>query len=215
MSARRSSSVSSSIFATSWDVRKPSKKCRNGMRVSSVAACATAAMSCASWTEFEHRSANPVWRQAITSWWSPKIDSAWVASVRAATCITNGVSSPAILYMLGIMSSRPCDAVNVVASEPGLQRAVHRAGGPGFRLHLGDLRDRAPEVRHLPARPFVAELGHVAARRDRIDGDRLARPVGNRRGCFVSVYGDSPPARHVSSDTGQNAFRASPSSSPV
>ncbi len=75
-------------------------------------------MSCASWTEFEHRSANPVWRQAITSWWSPKIDNAWVASVRAATCITNGVSSPAILYMFGIISSRPCDAVNVVASDP-------------------------------------------------------------------------------------------------
>ena len=30
----------------------------------------------------------------------------------------NGVSSPAILYMLGIISSRPCDAVNVVASAP-------------------------------------------------------------------------------------------------
>ena len=38
--------------------------------------------------------------------------------VRAATWMTAGVSSPAILNMLGIISSRPCDAVNVVARAP-------------------------------------------------------------------------------------------------
>ena len=32
--------------------------------------------------------------------------------------MTAEVSSPAILYMFGIISSRPCDAVNVVASAP-------------------------------------------------------------------------------------------------
>ncbi len=37
---------------------------------------------------------------------------------RAVTWKTAGSSSPAILNMLGIISSRPCDAVNVVASEP-------------------------------------------------------------------------------------------------
>ena len=57
-------------------------------------------------------------RAAITSLWSPKIDSPCAASERAATCMTKGVSSPAILYMLGIISSRPCEAVKVVASEP-------------------------------------------------------------------------------------------------
>ena len=88
------------------------------MRDASVAACAMAAKSCASWTEPEASIAKPVCRQAMTSEWSPKIDSACVASVRAATCIAKGVSSPAILYMLGIISSRPCDAVNVVASAP-------------------------------------------------------------------------------------------------
>ena len=46
------------------------------------------------------------------------MDSAWVAMVRAATCIVKGVSSPAILNMLGIIRSRPCDAVKVVASAP-------------------------------------------------------------------------------------------------
>ena len=38
--------------------------------------------------------------------------------MRAATCIANGVSSPAILYMFGIMRRRPCDAVKVVVSAP-------------------------------------------------------------------------------------------------
>ena len=99
-------------------MRKPSKKWRNGTRASSVAACATSARSWASWTEDEQSSAKPVDRAAITSEWSPKIESAWVAIARAATWITAGVSSPAILNMLGSISSRPCDDVNVVASAP-------------------------------------------------------------------------------------------------
>jgi len=41
-----------------------------------------------------------------------------VAIVRAATWITAGVSSPAILNMFGIIRSKPCDAVNVVARAP-------------------------------------------------------------------------------------------------
>ena len=57
-------------------------------------------------------------RAAITSEWSPKIDSACVASARAATWNTVGVSSPAILNMFGSISSRPCDAVKVVVSAP-------------------------------------------------------------------------------------------------
>ncbi len=88
------------------------------MRPASVAALAMAARSCASCTELEASSAKPVPRVAITSEWSPKIDSACVATARAATWKTVGVSSPAILYMLGIISSRPCDAVKVVASAP-------------------------------------------------------------------------------------------------
>ena len=79
--------MSSSIFASSCDVRKPSKKWRNGIRAPSVAMWAIAARSCASWTEAEARRAKPVGRQAMTSEWSPKMDSACVASVRADTCI--------------------------------------------------------------------------------------------------------------------------------
>ena len=82
---------------TSCDVRKPSKKCMNGTREASVAVCAMHAKSCASCTVFEQSIAMPVCRQAMTSEWSPKIDSACVAIVRAVTCIANGVSSPTIL----------------------------------------------------------------------------------------------------------------------
>ena len=99
------------MVVTSWEVRNPSKKCRNGTRLRIVAACAMSAKSCASWTEAEDSRAKPVWRTAMTSAWSPKIDSPWAASERAATWNTVEVSSPAILYMFGIMSSRPCDAV--------------------------------------------------------------------------------------------------------
>ena len=62
--------------------------------------------------------AKPVARAAMTSLWSPKMESAWVARARAATWKTVAVSSPAILYMLGIISSKPWDAVKVVARAP-------------------------------------------------------------------------------------------------
>ena len=41
-----------------------------------------------------------------------------MASERAVTCMQNGINCPASLYMIGIMSSSPCEAVNVVASDP-------------------------------------------------------------------------------------------------
>ena len=62
--------------------------------------------------------ANPVCRQAMTSEWSPKMDNPWQASERAVTWKTVLVSSPAILYMLGIIRSSPCEAVKVVVRAP-------------------------------------------------------------------------------------------------
>ncbi len=103
---------------TSWLVRKPSKKCTNGTRERSVAEWATSAKSCASCTEDAASIAQPVMRAVITSEWSPKMLRACVATVRAATWMTAGVSSPAILNMLGSISSRPCEAVKVVPSVP-------------------------------------------------------------------------------------------------
>ena len=102
----------------SCEVRKPSKKWRNGTRALSVAAWAMQAKSCDSWTLAEESSAKPVWRTDMTSEWSPKIERACVASDRAVTCMAKGISCPASLYMIGIISSRPWEAVKVVLNDP-------------------------------------------------------------------------------------------------
>ena len=150
-SARNTSSASGSIVATSCEVRNPSKKCRKGTRLCRVAAWAIAARSCASCTELDASIANPVPRQAMTSEWSPKIESACVASVRAATCMQNGVSSPAILYMFGIMSSRPCEAVKVVASAPACRAPCTAPAAPASDC-ISTTRGTSP---HRFVRPSV------------------------------------------------------------
>ena len=40
--------------------------------------------------------------------------------------------------MFGIISSNPCEAVNVVAERAGLQRAMNGAGRAAFALHFDD-----------------------------------------------------------------------------
>ncbi len=74
--------------------------------------------------------ANPVWRTAITSWWSPKIESACAARARAETCSTPGNSSPDILYMLGTINSNPCDAVKVDVKAPAARDPCTDAAAP-------------------------------------------------------------------------------------
>src|SRR5262249_45665865 len=76
-----------------------------------------------------------------------------------------------------------------------LQRAVDRAGRASFRLHFSDLGNGIPEVRLLSARPLVAELGHRAARSDRVNSDRLAHSICDRCGRLVSVDFHPPPLR--------------------
>ena len=90
-----------------WEVYHPSKKCKNGIPVLTVAIWDTIAMSCTSYTLEEHKRAKPVYLQAITSEWSLKILKACLEIVLLATCITVGALSPAIKYMLGIISKRP------------------------------------------------------------------------------------------------------------
>jgi hypothetical protein len=99
-----------------------------------------AAMSWASCTLLARLSmAKPVVRAAITSLWSPKMDRAWVASVRAATWMTVGVSSPAILNMFGQHQQQA-----LAGREGGAERAACTApwrvpAAPGLGLHLDDL----------------------------------------------------------------------------
>ena len=92
--------------------------------------------------------------------------------------------------MLGIISSRPCEAVKVVASEPGLQRAVQRSGGAAFALHFDDRRHGAPDVGLAFGGPLVRPLAHVGRGRDGINGDDFVDLMGDVGGGFVAVDGD-------------------------
>ena len=98
--------------------------------LSRVARCEATARSMVSCTEAAATRAKPVLRTDMTSEWSPKMESDWQASERAETWNTVGSISPAILCMLGIISSRPCDAVKVVVSEPAVSAPCTAPAAP-------------------------------------------------------------------------------------
>ena len=100
----------------------------------------------------------------------------WRACAPPRACRT-AVSSPAILYMLGIISSRPCDAVKVVASAPAWRAPWTAPAAPAFGLHLDHLAGTVPQRFGSPVgRPLVGQLAHRRGRGDRVDGDHLAQP---------------------------------------
>ena len=83
-----------------------------------------------------------------------------MATERAATWNTVLVNSPAILYMLGIISSRPWLAVKVVVSEPALQRAVARARRAAFGLHFDDA-GVVPQIFGRPMAPHSSACSPI------------------------------------------------------
>ena len=195
--ARTSSSSSISIVCSSCEVRKPSKKCTNGIRVCSVAAWATSAKSCASCTDAADKRAKPVWRTAITSEWSPKIDSPCAASERAATCITAAVSSPAILYMFGIISRRPCEAVNVVPSAPPWSAPCRAPAAPAslcISTTAGTVPHRfvCPLLDHSSANSAIGEEG-VIGKMQQTSLHRCATHAAASLPSTVARISDSPP----------------------
>ena len=125
-----SSSSKISTLLSSWLVLKPSKKCKNGKLPSIALKCEIIDIWYESCTEEEANIQKPVLRVAYISWWSPNIDNAWVAKLRAATWITPGNISPAILYIVGIINNNPCDAVNVVAKLPAWSAPCVTAAAP-------------------------------------------------------------------------------------
>ena len=146
----------------------------------------------------------------MTSEWSPKIESACVASVRAATCMQNGVSSPAILYMFGIISSRPCDAVKVVDERARLQRAVHRARPRPPPTASRPPREPCPRGSSAPAADHSSASSPIVRRgRDRVDGDHLAGAVRHRRGRLVAVEDHLGMFGHGRSLTGKSTRETS------
>ena len=195
-------------MATSCEVRKPSKKCRKGTRDRSVAACATSAKSCASWTSDAHSIAQPVDRTAMTSEWSPKIDSACVATARAATCSTVGVSSPADLEHRGDHEQQALARGERRRQRALLHGTVQRRRGTALGLHLDHLGHRAPEVRASGGAPRVGELAHGRGRRDRVDRADVGEAVGDERGGLVAVEAaDARPGRRGHVDGVGSTYR--------
>ena len=72
--------------------------------------------------------------------------------MRAATCIVNGVSSPAILNMSGIIRSRPWLAVKVVAKAPACSAPCTAPMAPASDC-ISTTRGTTPQRFFLP---FVA-----------------------------------------------------------
>ena len=98
-----------------------------------------------------------------------------------------GDSSPAILNMLGSISSRPCDAVNVVASAPRVVAPCSVPAAPASDC-ISMTSGTVPHRFGRPARgPRVGELAHRRRRRDRIDRDHLGQRVGDPRRGLVAV----------------------------
>ena len=187
ISPRRSSSPRIAILETSCEVRKPSKKCRNGMRVSRVAACAMAARSCASWTDPDASSATPGLAACH--------DVGVVAEDRermGRDCARRDVQTAGGQLARDLVEIRDHQQQALRGREgrgegARLEGAVDRAGGAALRLHLHDHRDASPDVRPSRRRPLVGELAHRRARRDRVDGDDLAQAMRHRGDRLVAV----------------------------
>ena len=73
-----------------------------------------------------------------------------------------------------------------------LHGPVQRPGGAGFRLHLDDLGNGAPQVRSSGGGPLIRQLGHRRRRGDRVDRDHLAEGVRDAGGRFVAVHARGP-----------------------
>ena len=70
--------------------------------------------------------------------------------VRADTWMTPQDSSPAILYMVGIISSKPCEAVNVVVSAPDWMAPWQAAAAPAS-LCISTTSGMVPQMLVRPA----------------------------------------------------------------
>ena len=133
--------------------------------------------------------AQPVVRQNMTSLWSPKIESAWVAMVRAETWNAVGVSSPAILFMFGNHQQQTLRSGEGGGQGSGLQGAMNRAGGAAFALHFDDMRARCPRYWACFRGPLVGPFAHRRRRSDGIDGDDFVDAIGDVRDRLVGVHG--------------------------
>ena len=131
--------------------------------------------------------AKPVERTAITSLWSPKMESAWVATARGRTWNDRRGQLARDLEHVGDHQQQALRGGEGGGQGAGLQRAVHRAGGAAFALHLDDRGDGAPDVLVGLRRPTRPPTRPCATRGDGIDGDDFVDVVGNVGGGLVAV----------------------------
>ena len=112
----------------------------------SVAAWATSARSWASCTDAEASSAKPVWRTAITSEWSPKIDSPCAASdARGHVQHRRGQLTGDLVHVRD-HQQQALRGGERRRQRAALQRAVQRARRAALALHLHHRGHRAPDV---------------------------------------------------------------------
>ena len=86
---------------------------------------------------------------------------------RRLTCIANGVNSPAILNMSGIMSRRPCDAVKVVRSAPACRAPWSAPAAPPSDC-ISMMEGTLPQTLFLPGRDHSS--AHSAMGEDGVMG---------------------------------------------
>ncbi len=91
------------------------------------------------------------------------------------------------LVHVGDHQQQPLRCGERACQRAGLQRPVHRSGGPGLRLHL--LHEHGVAEKVLPALrgPLVNVLRHRRRRRDRIDGRHLAEHVSHMPCASVAI----------------------------
>jgi hypothetical protein len=155
-------------FLTSCEVRKPSKKCRKGMRVSGWRHARSG-----QGRGLPARRRRPAWPSRSGGRpshleWSPKIESAWAATSGRRCGRRCWSSSPAILYILGIINSKPCEAVKVVVSARSAARHARRRLRrlqTAFRPPAGP----CPKCSSCLGRPFIGQFAHIGRRGDGVN----------------------------------------------
>ena len=133
--------------------------------------------------------AKPVWRHAMTSDDRRRSKAReWLSSALQRACRT-AVSSPAILYMFGIISRRPCDAVKVVASDPAWSAPwIAPAAPPSLCISITE--GIVPQMFVFDSDDhWSAPLAHRRRRGNRVDRDHFICFVRDICGRLVTVDG--------------------------
>ena len=101
------------------------------------------------------------------------------------------------LVQVGNEQQQPLAGSKAGGQCAGRQRAMQRAGGTGFRLHLDDLGHRAPQIGLALRGPFVRPLAHVRRRRDGVDRNDFVAEIGHAGNGFVAIDGERGCCRFI------------------